>query len=264
MSLSKWILTGLGWAVGGPIGGLIGFLIGNAVSGTPLRQYVGGDGVGSGRGRYRNTGTSNDLNVAMLVLIAAVMKADGDVRRSELDYVKKFLRKNYGDEHAVEMLKVLRELMKQDIPLADVCSQIKVNTDYSTRFLILDYLSGLCNADGEFSNSEEAVLRRIAVGLGINSSDYSSIKARHTSYSHSGGHSSASPQGNNGKNPYSVLGIASTATDDEVRRAYRRLAMKYHPDRVEGLGEEVRKNAEAQIKVINAAYEQIKAARGIK
>ena len=64
--------------------------------------------------------------------------------------------------------------------------------------------------------------------------------------------------------PYAVLGIDSNATDDEVKKAYRRLAMKYHPDRVENLGEEVRRNAEEQFKKINEAYETIRIARGLK
>ena len=63
------------------------------------------------------------------------------------------------------------------------------------------------------------------------------------------------------KNPYSVLGIVDTATNEEVKKAYRRLAMKFHPDKVEGLGDEVKKNAEQQFREINEAYETIKKAK---
>ena len=61
-----------------------------------------------------------------------------------------------------------------------------------------------------------------------------------------------------------MLGLDSTATDEEIKKAYRRLAMKYHPDKVEGLGEEVKKNAEAQFREINEAYETLKNLRGFK
>ena len=61
-----------------------------------------------------------------------------------------------------------------------------------------------------------------------------------------------------------MLGLDNSATDDEVKKAYRRMAMKYHPDKVESMGEEVKKNAEAQFREINEAYEQIKTARGMK
>lgn len=66
------------------------------------------------------------------------------------------------------------------------------------------------------------------------------------------------------KDPYSVLGVDKNATDEEIKKAYRRLAMKYHPDKVEGLGEDVKRNAEAQFREINEAYEQIKSERGMK
>ena len=103
----KWLFAGLGWAIGGPIGGLLGYFLGKAIS--PDKQI--GDGEEQAfyhRGPYRNTGTQQDVNVALMVLIAAVMKVDGQVKRSELDYVKKFLLANYGEERGRQMLKVLQ------------------------------------------------------------------------------------------------------------------------------------------------------------
>ena len=62
-----------------------------------------------------------------------------------------------------------------------------------------------------------------------------------------------------------MLGIDSSATDDEVKKAYRRMAMKYHPDRVAGMSEEMQRNAAEQMKEINQAYDKIKTMRpGIK
>jgi DnaJ like chaperone protein len=113
------------------------------------------------------------------------------------------------------------------------------------------------------------MLRLIAQYLGISQSDYTSIYERHVGSSYSGGRSGGSSRGSAGgsysKDPYKVLGVESTATDDEVKRAYRKMAMKYHPDRVAGMSEEMQRNAAEQMKEINRAYEIIKETRpGLK
>ena len=272
-SFTKWLFAGLGWAVGGPIGALLGYWLGKAISPSERIASSGwDDDTATHRGPYRNTGTQADINVALMVLIAAVMKADGQVKKSELDYVKRFLLQNYGEQRGKEMLKVLQQMVEKDIPINQVCQQIKVNTDYNTRYHMVDFLFGIGGADGEFQQAELTMLRLIAQYLGISQSDYTSIHERHTGSSgasgysnHSGNSGKSSYSGYSGKDPYKVLGIERTATDDEVRKAYRRMAMKYHPDRVAGMGEEMQRNAAEQMKEINQAYDKIKTMRpGIK
>lgn len=285
MGLTKWLFTGLGalflsWTGAGPLGALLGYLIGSAIE-NKTGGGLGADYISGGRrGPYHNEGTQDDINVSLLVLIAAVMKADGAVKRSELDYVKQFLMNNYGEEQGKKYLSMLRELVKPEtpIPLEEICYQIKQNTDYTTRYHMVDFLFGLAVSDNSYSGTENSTMKIIARGMGINSGDYVSIYTRHVgsrysgqnNYSHTGygGYSGGSRQyGSSGqtyKDPYKVLGLTSSATEDEVKKAYRRLAMKYHPDKVEGMGEEVKKNAEAQFREINEAYEQIKTARGMK
>lgn len=267
MAIIKWILTGLGWAVGGPIGAIFGYLIGKSLSGSDIRTEYDTRSFGGGsRTKYTDTGNANDINAALLVLMAAVMKADGNVVKSELDYVKRFLISNYGEDEAKEMLLKLRDITKNDIPVGAVCDQIKHNTAYDTRYHMLDFLFGVACADNSFDRSEERVLRMICSGLGINSRDYLSIYTRHVasnySYSNSKNYNNSGSSQSYQKDPYKVLGIEKSATNEEVKKAYRRLAMKYHPDKVEGMGEEVKKNAEAQFREINEAYETIKQARG--
>lgn len=265
---TKWILGGLGWAMFGPLGALLGYFVGSSFFGKD--QNYSNEQVGGGhRGPYQNTGGQADFNIALMVLIAAVMKADGNVSRSELNYVKAFLRQNYGEERGKEMLAALRDLVKRDIDVSSICRQIKVNTDYTTRYHLLDFLFGLAGADGSFSNNEMQVLRSINYNLGINASDWMSIKARHqvgdpgrSYYDYSGGADSSYSQPKT--DPYKVLGVDRSVSDDEVKKAYRRMAMKYHPDKVESLGEEVKRNSEAQFRQINEAYEQIKKMRNMK
>ena len=284
MGIGKWILTGLGWSMMGPIGGIIGYLIGNRLEKrSEYRESLGGGSYGggsygrpSGAHRYSNTGTADDLSAALLVLIAAVMKADSVVRKSELELVKRFLVSNYGEEKAKELLLKLRDMQQEDFPINDICQQIKQNTDYTTRYHMLDFLFSIADADGEVTFQEQSLLRTISNRLGINARDFLSIMARHVAGNfggfggggRSGGSGSGSSRSSSStgykKDPYKVLGLDSTATDEEIKKAYRRLAMKYHPDKVEGLGEEVKKNAEAQFREINEAYETLKNLRGIK
>ena len=288
MGIGKWILTGLGWSMMGPIGGIIGYLIGNRLekrienresigSGSYGGGSYGGGSYGrpSGAHRYSNTGSADDLSAALLVLIAAVMKADSVVRKSELELVKRFLVSNYGEEKAKELLLKLRDMQQEDFPINDICQQIKQNTDYTTRYHMLDFLFSIADADGEVTFQEQSLLRTISNRLGINARDFLSIMARHVAGNfggfgggRSGGSGSGSSRSSSStgytKDPYKVLGLDSTATDEEIKKAYRRLAMKYHPDKVEGLGEEVKKNAEAQFREINEAYETLKNLRGFK
>lgn len=97
----KLVLTGLGWSFGGPLGGIIGYAIGSLFSGNRpkvIRSEV--------TDTFGNTEEKRDFNVTLLVLSAAVMKADGNVRKSELDYVKRFFLQNFGQERAENYINV--------------------------------------------------------------------------------------------------------------------------------------------------------------
>ena len=232
----RWIGGGLGWAFGGPLGAIIGFAIGSAFgNNSDSKEYIGG------------TTQQRDFNVSLLVLSAAVMKADGSVKRSELDYVKRFFLTNFGQERAEKYILMLREILKQDIQVHDVSQQIGRFMDYSSKLQLLHYLFGIASADGSTHENEVDVISIKAKYMGISSSDFQSIKAMFVQQVDSA---------------YKILGIDSNATDDEVKKAYREMAKKYHPDKVAYLGEDVRKSAEQKLQEVNEAYEKIKKQRG--
>lgn len=239
----KLILTGLGWSFGGPIGGIIGYAIGSLFSSN--RPRVIRSEVNE---QFGNTEEKRDFNVTLLVLSAAVMKADGNVKRSELDYVKRFFLQNFGQQRAENYIKMLREILEKDYNLYEVSQQVGRYMDYSSRLQLLHYLFGIANADGVISPEELSVVNTISDYMGVTNSDFQSIKAmfiRETD------------------NAYKILGIDPSATDDEVKRAYREMAKKNHPDLVSSLGDEVREAAEKKFQEINAAYETIKKQRGL-
>ena len=234
---AKWVAGGLGWAFGGPIGGLLGFMFGSMVGGS-------GGMTGGQVGQTR----SGDFNVSLLILSAAVMKADGKVTRTELNYVKQFISNNFGAARAPEYVKILGELIKKDFNLQEVSMQVKQYMDYSSRLMILQFLFGIALSDGQSHASEMDVIQTIATYLGISNNDYASIKAMFIKDTNSA---------------YKILGVSEDVTNDELKKAYRKLAKKYHPDKVSHLGEEIKKAAEVKITAINAAYDAIKDERGI-
>ena len=176
------------------------------------------------------------------------MKADGKVLRSELNYIKDFIRQNFGDSAVQDSLNVIKKLLQSNIDVYQACSQIKSYMQISQRLQLFHYLLGIAQADGQVSPEESSLLFTIGGYLGLNEKDIRSIMGMFE------------PE----KDPYKILEIDSSATDDEVRKAYRKMAVKFHPDKVESLGEDVKKAAEEKFKSVQSAYEQIKKERGMK
>jgi DnaJ like chaperone protein len=240
----KWILGGVTWVLTNPIGGLIGFLIGTAIDG--FSSSMSNAPKRTNRNKHTEQG---DFMVVLLTLSAAVMKADNVVKKSELDYVKSFLVQNFGKEKTLKALQILKPMMNADIPLDDVCKQIRYNMNNSLKLQLLHYLFGIANADNEIVAEELNMLRRIAAGIGISEYDFNSIKSMFII------------QGSD--SDYEILGITKDATNEEVKKAYKRMAMKHHPDKVSGMGEEVTRKATEKFQAINEAYDRIKKERNM-
>lgn len=243
---SKILAGGLGWAVGGPVGAIIGVVAASLLGGGVRRLE---------QTRYetvnQRTAAQNDFKVAMLVLMAAVMKADGSVVKSELNVVKSYLLKHYGEDEALDALRMLRELLKQNIDYRAVAGQVRMNVTYSARLQLLHVLFSIAMSDGQMPEREMAVVKAIADAMGVYDSDFRSIMAMFS-------------VSRNEDWAYEVLEIKKEATDDEVKKAYRRMAMKYHPDKLSGMGEDIKQQSTEKFRKINEAYEHIKSVRGMK
>jgi DnaJ like chaperone protein len=236
----KWLGGGLGFVMGGPIGGLLGFLVGSMIDSTSV--------TASTYTSVENRTTPGAFGVSLLVLIAAVMKADGKVVKSELDYVKQFFVRQFGSRSAAEASIMLRDLLKQEIPLKDVSQQIARSMDYSSRLQLLHLLFNVSLADGMVHPSELDIIQKISGYLGISSGDFVSIKNMFVPETDS---------------LYKILEIERSASNEEVKKAYRKMAMKYHPDKVSHLGEDYKKAADEKFKKVNQAYEKIKKERNM-
>jgi len=235
----KWLGGGLGWAFGGPIGAIIGFAIGSVLDDTKI--------VTNTAGLLPQT-EQGDFTSSLLVLCAAVMRADGNVLKVEIDYVKEFFVRHFGVEHTRQQMLVLREILKQPIPLQEVCLQIKQYMDYNSRVQLLHILFGIAASDGNVESRELETISTIGSLLGISAGDFNSIKAMFIK---------------NTDSDYQILEITNSVSDDEIKKAYRKMAIKFHPDKVAHLGEDYRKDAEEKFKKVQEAYENIKKQRGI-
>ena len=239
MSLNKKLIWGgLGWVVAGPIGAILGYAYGSMNSETNIGQFSSGHQSG-----YANKTRHGDFVISVLVLLAKVMKADGKLLRSELDYVKNFLKQQFGVQQTRELMKVFKEILDQEYPLRDVCKQIQRSMDHPSRLELIHILYGLSAADGDVDEKEIHLIQAIANYLNINKNDYESIKATFAKDSEA---------------PYRILEIDPSASGQEVKKAYRKMATKYHPDKVSHLGKEMQDLAEEKFKAVNDAYQKIK------
>lgn len=237
----------------GPIGALLGFWLGSTVDEYIDRSRQLGDSPGSEpprqeRRTYSAGEQRNSFLVSLLVLSAAVVKADGKTLQSELDYVREFVRRNFGDAAVPEAMRMLEQLTRQDVNIYSVGPQIARYMNYSQRLQLFHYLVQVAMADGHFDKKEKSVLEAIGSTISLTEGDVSSVIAMFYKESSSA---------------YTVLEVSPSATDDEVRAAYRRMAMKNHPDKVATLGPDVQKAAAEKFRQVQEAYETIKRERGM-
>jgi len=244
MSFSKWIGAAIGWSLGGPIGAILGMALGSVVDG-----FSNGSIKVDTQNPYarRRQTKSGDFEVSLLILSSIVIKADGKQDQRELDFVRQQFVGMYGKERANHAFKLFKGINKQDIPTRQVCLQIRQMMDHPSRLQLLHFLFGIAKADGIVLESEVSSIQTIANYLGISHADFESIKAMFY---------------NSSDNAYKILEISKEATVTEIKAAYRKMAKKYHPDKVVHLGKEHQKGAEEKFRQVQAAYEQLQKERG--
>jgi DnaJ like chaperone protein len=275
MAAGKWIGGFLGFiTTGTPLGALAGFALGalfdmglNAVN-SPDQQTTN-----HGNNSFHNNfsqdrqyryqqqqtyeGQRNSFLFSLLVLASFIIKADGKVMHSEMEVVRQFLRLNFGEQAVREGEQVMLKLFEQQkimgtnqfqSVIRSCCTQIAQNMEYSQRLQLLNFLVMIAQADGYVAPEETTALREVALDLGLSIDELEAM---------------LNLEKDDIESAYKVLGITADATNDEVKAAYRKMALKHHPDRVATLGEDIRKAAEKKFQEINDAKERIYKARGL-
>jgi DnaJ like chaperone protein len=233
-------------------GAIIGFVIGSVIdgfaAGNQKNKHESADDIFKYY-RAHAGGARSDFATMLMSLSAAVMRADGKVLKSELDFIKSFFAQQFGPAFTTKHLQVLKHFLDgAEIPLQQICGDIKMRTQVEVRIQLLHYLFGLAKSDGHVAESEIQVLKQIAQLLDIPQSDFESIKSMFYRDANA---------------DYHVLGIEPSATEEEIKKAYRQMAIRYHPDKVIHMGEEYQKGAKEKFQAVQEAYEHIKKSRGI-
>lgn len=235
-------------------GGIIGFVIGSVIDNyasisAQIKAKGGTDEDVFEYYRRRTSNTNTDFTTMLVALSAAVMRADGKILKVELEYIKTFFSQQFGPQFTTAHLQTLKHFLDGgQIPLEQICQDIRLRTQVEVRIQLIHYLFGLAKADGHVAEVELKVIKQIADLLQVPAADYSSVMNMFYRDVNS---------------DYKVLGIEANATEEEIKKAYRQMAVRYHPDKVAQMGEEYQKGAKEKFQKIQEAYENIKKSRGI-
>ena len=273
MTIGKWIGGFLGFINAGPLGALAGIALGalfdmgldrvnqSGTNGENINNEYDNNDF-SPTGNRQNTsnyyeGQRNSFLFSLLVLASYVIRADGRVMHSEMETLRHFLRNNFGRLAVEQGEQIILNLFDQQKRIGlhqfreiihKSCIQISKNMDYSQRLQLLNFLTMLAKADGEVAVVEIEALRNIAVWMGLNATEADTM---------------LNLKKDDINSAYKVLAVSPSATDEEIKKAYRKMALQHHPDRVAALGEDIRLAAEKKFQEINDAKEKIYRSRGL-
>ena len=244
---AKWIGGILGFAIGG---GILGAIAGYALGSLFDTSFEGpaplSDSTDTGQERARN-----NFLFSLMVLSAHMIQADGKIMHSEMEYMRRFLRRTFGadaEKQGNDILLRLFEYRKQQGESAwreqiiTACHELRAIMPEADRTQMATFLAEIAKADGSISRTEVEALRELITHLGLNPELTEQL---------------LSLGGTTLEEAYQVLGLTPEATDDEVRRAYRKLVVENHPDKVAHLGEDVKQAATKKLQQITEAKELI-------
>jgi len=241
------------WIMRHWLGGILGYFVGSAIDSGMSKSKPGGKPRGGFKSAWENATRDSvspgDFELNLLSLASVVIKADGTVSQTELDYARQYFVRAYGKERANATFRTFNTVIKnREVSASRICTYLNARTRYEVRLQILHFLFGIAQADGQISQPEVNVIGTIAGYFRINHQDFESIKAMFIKKADSA---------------YKILEITKEASNDEVKKAFRTMAKKYHPDKLQHMDEAYRKGAEDKFRMVQEAYETIQKERGM-
>jgi len=176
-----------------------------------------------------------------LSILSYVIRADHEIDRREIETVLGVFRKmGFSNDQLAVIQRTLEFALTQPIDLPRTCAHFRRIASYQERLMLLRVVYLVVMADGKVHPNEQQAAQEIARLLGIQEEDRQSLQAEfiqtHDRY-------------------YELLGLKPGATKAQIKKAYRKLALSHHPDRVAHLGEEYVQMAKEKFQKINEAYE---------
>ncbi|MBW2961682.1 TerB family tellurite resistance protein [Mesonia aestuariivivens] len=249
----KWVLAVLGFVYMRLPGAVMGFILGTLLELFLKKGGSAHKSVSEMFGQEREV-SMGDFELNLLTLSTIVVKADGKVSQKELDYVRSYFVSAYGKERANSTFRAYNEVVKnRQIDAGRICAYLHMRTTYEVRLQILHFLFGIAHADGDISKGELQQLAKIAGHLRLGQRDFESIKAMFNVSGRAPGDTSYA---------YKILEIDKNVSNAEVKKAYRTMVKKYHPDKLQHMDEVHQKGAREKFNNVQEAYEQIQKERG--
>ncbi len=254
--LGKIVGGTIGFAIGGPIGAIAGAAFGHTLDKKEAR-YLSADSGGrsGGYGRLSNNEEAQlTFFIAAFSMLAKIAKADGRVSEVEISSVEDFMQRdlNLDNESKATARNIFREAVNSNEHFDAFAKQFYNVFRMQPRLieLMMDVLLRVSAADGNISTEEEVLLLSAARIFNISNSAYSNLKKRYVKETNK---------------YYAILNCDENATDQEIKKQYRKLVTEYHPDKIEskGLPEEFVKFANDKFIKIQEAYDHIKKQRGL-
>lgn len=265
--MGKLIGGAIGFVLMGPIGAILGVFLGHIFD----KGYAANAARVSPAGREAVTRSFFETTFTLLGYLA---KADGRVSEAEVAGTEQLMgQMGLSPQKRREAIALFKQGAAKGFEPEQVLQEFRARCgrNHNLVQMLLTYLVNLALADGQFDAAEERVLREVAAGLGVNGFAFEQllrmIRAQN-SFSSSGGYrqggGSQASHADELSRAYEALGVAPSASDAEVKRAYRKLMSQYHPDKLagQGLPEDAVKAATERSKEIQVAYDLVKKSRG--
>ncbi|RRO23194.1 molecular chaperone DjiA [Flavobacteriaceae bacterium 14752] len=242
----KWVGAIIGFFFRGFFGALAGYLIGSLLDIVLLpkrrRQSFGDVFQGS------QSVSPGDFELNLLSLASLVIKADGSVSQKELDYVRGYFVQAYGKERANATFKTFNEVIKKrQVSASNICQFLKPRVRYEVRLQIIHFLFNIAQADGHITDKEIKKINEISGYFQLSYRDFESIKAMFIK---------------SADEAFKILEVDEDASDADIKKAYRKMVKKYHPDKLQNMDEAYQKGAKEKFNKVQEAYEQLQKERG--
>ncbi|RMG36616.1 MAG: co-chaperone DjlA [Gammaproteobacteria bacterium] len=262
----------LGFMIGGPLGAILGVALGHnfdkGLQGMPEGGFGREDFSPDERERIQTV-----FFTATFSVMGAVAKADGRVSPEEIHLAESVMAQmNLSPQMRKTAIRLFNEGKRADFPLQEVVQQFRQECRRRTTLLqmFLEIQIQAAYADGRLDTAEDALLQRICRLLGVSEFEYRRLQrmigARYGAGAEGAGYARPDTGVPSLEQAYQILGVEPTATDAEVKRAYRRLLSQHHPDKLvsKGLPEEMMQVATQKTHEIKQAWERIRRERGLK
>ena len=275
--LGKILGGALGFAIGGPIGALVGVALGHNLdrSARAERGWTdpdlldaddAADFLDSPELLDPRERTQTAFFTATFAVMGHLAKADGLVTRDEIRLASRVMDEmQLSDAHRRLARRLFREGRAADFPVGEVLDQLRRECRYSGHLITMfvEILLHAAFADGELHAQERALLASICARLRLPAGELDRLEAmvRAEHHARSGKPSDALSD----RDAYAILGVDETCSDAELKRAYRRMMNRHHPDKLvaKGLPEEMMRVATEKTREIKAAYDRLKEVRGL-